>query len=180
MLEFAQIIACGLVYFLVVYWFVIRREARPILPWAVCIIVQVVCFVFFQDIMAFGKSVLPGQLGMVLPSAFICVGNILLIIAMFGPVLTMLENKHKVEEREEKEFFVAPIPKALNNNAAQLNDSKNGGEGDITIDFIKKMIAEGRKDEALKYLKMLAYYSKDEQTRAEAAKLITELNSTRE
>ena len=180
MLEFAQIVACGLLYFLVVYWFVIRRDARPIIPWAVCIITQVVCFVFFQEIMAFGKSVLPGQLGMVLPSAVICFGNILLIIAMFGPVLDYMENKNKVEEHEEKEFFVAPIPKAINGGDEQINVEKNNEDGDISIAYIEKMFAEGRKDEGLKYLKMLAYYSSDEKTRAEAAKMLAELNTVRE
>ena len=179
MIQLAKILGCGIVYFLVVYLFVIRREARPIIPWAVCIISQVVCFVFFQDIMAYCKSVLPDPFGMVLPSATICFGNLALIITMFGPVLDRIKEKSEGPEQEETEFRVAPLPNAMKQNAEQIAGKQNDDDED-SLAFIQKMIAEGRKDEALKYLKMLAYYGKDEQSRAEAAKMIAELNTVRE
>ena len=181
-MQLLQILACGVIYFLIIYLFVIRREARPIIPWVVCILTQVVSIVFFYDVVALFKSFLPeeqyGSLGMVIPSALLCAVNLTVIFIMFGRVMDNINKKDAEPVRKEEKIRIAPLPSVVNQNA--VREEKNDSESDITIPFIEKMIAEGRKDEALKYLKMLAYYSKDEQTKKEASELIAKLNTTGE
>lgn len=181
MLEAAKIIGCGIIYFLVVYLLVIRREARPILPWTVCIAVQSISTVFFYKIVGVVKGFLPeeqyGSLGMVIPSAMLFAVNIAVIFIMFGPVMNKIQNKNTTAVANEEEFRVAPLASVMSRNEPQPA-AAGGISPDITIAFIRKMIAEGRKEEALKYLKMLAYCGKDEQSRKEAANMITELKAT--
>ena len=171
-----QIIACGIIYFLVVYLFVIRREARPIVPWSVCITSQVVCAVFFYNIVDFVKGFLPeerfGSLGMVIPSALMCTWNLLLIYIMFGRYMKPPKDDEPERASVNEKFRVAPLP-VIN---AGGEASEAGEDGGVTIAFIEDMIADGRRDEAVKYLKMLAYYGKDDQSRAEAKRMMAELN----
>lgn len=179
MVQTLKILGCGVVYFLVVYLFVIRRESRPILPWIVCILAQVIGTVFFFDIKEWFLTFLPaeqyGSLAMVIPSAVLCFGNLALIFFMFGKVLNNINEKNAEVVETRQDFRIAPLPPSF--SAGAENVSASDGETDITIDFIRKMIADGRREEALKYLKMFAYYGKDDASRAEAKKLIDELNT---
>lgn len=181
MIEVLQIVACGVIYFLVVYLFVIRREARPILPWTVCIATQVVSTVFFQDAKEWVmENVFPpeeyGNLGMVIPSALLLVVNLTVIFIMFGNVMTKIKSKDIETATVEEEFTITPLPSVMSENVGVKAEEKS--EEDDTLAFIEKMISEGRRDEAVKYLKMLAYYGKDEASRAEASKLLDQLNVT--
>ncbi len=179
MLQAIKIIGCGAVYFLVVYLLVIRRQARPILPWTLCILSQVCCAVFFYDMVDISKRLFPpesyGYLGTALPSAILCFGNLLLIFHLFGSVMDRLEEKDAAADEEESDFRVVPLPTDITLNESLTVTAEEEAAPDITMDFIEKMIGEGRRDEALKYLKMLAYYGKDEQTRMDASLKMAEL-----
>lgn len=177
-----KIIACGAVYFLVVFLLVIRRQARPALPWAVCIMSQVLCAVFFYDMTDFFKALFPpetfGYLGTGLPSGILCFGNLILIFVMFGPVMDRLSQKDEEDlpEADENDFRVVPLPTDITLNPSLAASAQEDSAPDVTMEFIEKMIADGRREEALKYLKMLAYYGKDEQTRMDASLKMAELN----
>ncbi len=182
MIEVIKILGCGVVYFLVVYLFIIRREARPIIPWSVCIASQVVCATLFDRIKGLARMLLPeaefGSLSMVVSSAFLCLGNLILIFIMFGPVMNSIMGKNRENtQRKDEEIVVAPLSSVINMNPGQTaaGGAPEAAGDDITLDFIEMMIREGRRDEALRYLKMLAYYGKDEQSRSGALKMIDEL-----
>ena len=180
--EILKIIGCGVIYFLIVYLFVIRREAQPVIPWTVCILTQVTSTVFFQRAVSLFKTFLPedrfGSLGMVIPSAILCVGNFAVIFLMFGKYMSKLEEKNSERHEAPDNIRVAPLPSVMPLGTENKNDAES--DADITIDYIEKMIAEGRKDEAMKYLKMIAYYGKDEQSRSEALSLIASLTGPEE
>ena len=148
----------------------------------VCILTQVISIVFFYDVVALFKSFLPenkyGSLGMVIPSALLCIVNLSVIFIMFGRVMDNINKKDSEPVRKEEKIRIAPLPSTADRNAER--EEKSSSESDITIPFIEKMISEGRRDEALKYLKMLAYYSKDDQTKQEASQLIEKLNTAGE
>ncbi len=187
MIEFLKIVGCGIVYFLVVYLFVIRRESGPIIPWSVCIASQVVGTVLFMDIKEYVMAhILPperfGNLGMVIPSACLCFGNAALIFVMFGIVLPKITAKKSSFSGNTKreEIRVAPLSSVIGTGAESVgarNSQESDEDADITIDFIRTMISQGRSEEARKYLKMLAYYGKDDATRKEAKELIAELGA---
>lgn len=175
-----KIIGCGAVYFLTIYLFVIRRQVRPILPWSVCILSQVLCSVFFYDMVDISKQIFPaetyGYLGTALPSGILFFGNMILIFVMFGPVIDRLQRKEEGKTAEESDFRVVPLPSDITLNPDLTADVSEEKTPDVTMEFIENMINEGRKDEALKFLKMLAYYGKDEQTRMDASLKMAELN----
>ncbi len=179
MISWIKVILCGIIYFLVVYLFIIRREARPIVPWTVCIISQVICAVFFYNLKDYCSAVLPAPFGMVVPSAILCFGNIGLILLMFGHVMTVMAKK-TAEPVKREEIRVAPITVAPMTANRQKPAAEDDGDAAITISYIRKMIADGRRDEAYKFLKMLAFYGGDEQTRAEASELLAQLEAAAE
>ncbi len=183
-MEILKIVACGVVYFLVVYLLVIRREARPIIPWAVCIASQVICSVFFYNLVDFFKRILPeeeyGNLGMVIPSGILCFGNLILIFVMFGIFMNSKQEKNTDLSKKAESFTAAPLANVLDMDSEKNESSVFSGKADVTMEYIRRMLADGRRDEAMKYLRMLAYYGKDEQAKAEAVRLMATINQNGE
>ena len=183
MIDVVKILACGVVYFLGVYLVMIRRESQPVTPWLVCISAQVLCSVFFDRLKGFFNGIFSQMgignenLGMVVASAILFFGNMILIFIMFGVFMSKKKAESNDIARRQEEFRVAPV-NILATPVPDGQTAKSEVKTDITLDFIKKMIADGRTEEAKKYLKMLAYYGKDEQAKLEASALLANLTRT--
>ena len=192
-------LALMIVYFLIVYLTAVRRNGQRVLPWLLLIIVQTASVYFFRPLRLrfLGVSLFAGAsltLVTCATAAVLLVLNfliILLINRVFAPEDALAEDDFNLDadditvgdkDGEELEFRLPvnlskPAWEPIGNDAAltvaeRISEEMNT---DQLLETVQMRIDAGETEEAIKYLRMVAFFEKDGEAVQKAKAMLAEL-----
>ncbi len=187
--SYILVIALGAVYYLIVY-LAVRRGGRPIIPWMVSVLAQVVSAVFYLPLsrrIADFLAPLAPTAGYVVAALILIALNYVIIVLSFKYLKPKRPNFEDMEA-EMQDFELKPIEtvpssefiRKVENATSSVveEDTKDDRNNEKVMEEIDGMIASGSMDDAVRYLKMVAYYGSNEELSNRAKEKLAELTES--
>lgn len=205
MKELMNLMALAIVYFLIVYITIIRHRGQKALPWVFLILVQTISVSYFEVLSGYigsipflsGQSIIVPNVVTVLVLLIINIGVILITNLLFfkkenkdvAEIDFSVDMEHIAPVREEKSsnntsreinLEDGPILAVSSPVASQQENAKNTQVHDdmseeSIFQTIEELVEAGHTEDAIKYLRMVAFFGKTPDAIDKAKKLLADL-----
>lgn len=201
--DLVKFAAYVLVYFLIIYMTAIRRGGQPLLPWILLIVVQALSVFYFETVFLFIRQ-LPflmqqtNQFCQIVTIVILALLNFLLIIL----VNLLFERKNAISEEQEFWVDVDEVPIMSMDFEKNKKSSQNSDAEEFQVDIplspveeppddlniddetvlekIQELIEGGNREDAIRYLRMVVYFGKNETIMEQAKQMLTEVQEQEE